>query len=629
MRVLIGDQRRPVSPKRLLGEGGEASVFLHVDRSGSLAIKIFKSRAAHRVPKLEALAKLGPAIAKWATLPRDLVRDAQSGEVVGYAMPALAPELEPFAMLSRASFRARAGADLSTVLRLFGRLGQALWDLHERGVVVGDLNDQNELLACPNLAVALIDCDSFQLAGLPCEVSTEIFLDPLLYGPDPAQPCATASGEPRWFGRGSDWYAFSVLAFRSLTGLHPYGGSTRDGATMAVRAAAARSVLDPDVVVPPLAASRVAALAEPLREHFARVFQGRERRPPDLDLLEHAAQGARSCSCGLELCGGVSSCPRCTRLSSSAGRELSVTALAQVPGLVAAWRVSGPNAVLVTRERERYLAVSPAESSGVPAFSRVIERAAPGARLSLRGPLLLVAWCVEGGAAVRVEHWRTGAVLLETECEVAFGSPAAALDDGGLWRVARGTLIRTRVSSSGAVLDEHATRAVVSEHTVLSRDGDALCAVSQVLGRRDYLLLERERVTDLEVPGLERGERLEEDAVYGSAGRILVAQRTTLAGCSHVRWTVHSQSQAVVRHTLSGAVPPHGVSIRRGVWNGRELLVASDLGLLRVDPSGARPHRVFQETEPFVTASSELEATERGVAVLTGGALRLLERAPP
>ena len=64
-----------------------------------------------------------------------------------------------------------------------------------------------------------------QLAGLPCEVSTELFLDPLLYGPDLTQPCATAAGAPRWFGRGSDWYAFSVLAFRSLTGLH--GGTMK------------------------------------------------------------------------------------------------------------------------------------------------------------------------------------------------------------------------------------------------------------------------------------------------------------------------------------------------------------------------------------------------------------------
>src|SRR6185369_28895 len=100
------------------------------------------------------------------------------------------------------------------VTELFRALAAGLTQLHAAGVIAGDLNDGNVLAR--GAEPYLIDADSMQLAGLPCPVAHERFLDPRLYGID-------LSAKPV-FDQGSDWYAFAVMLFNSLLYVHPFGG---------------------------------------------------------------------------------------------------------------------------------------------------------------------------------------------------------------------------------------------------------------------------------------------------------------------------------------------------------------------------------------------------------------------
>src|SRR6185436_9335516 len=219
MDVVLRGRRITLRAEDALGDGGEATVTRH----GDLALKIHHRASPARAAKIEALIRLADALPSEVVAPRELVWDARGRRVVGFAMRALGPDHEVVAALSRRRARAASGIGTRDVAELFLGAHASLEAIHRAGAVVGDLNDMNEMFVRRQgaLGLAWIDVDSFQLAGHPCEVATEAFLDPDLYGPDPAQPVTTAGGV-RWFRPENDWYAFAVLLFRSLTLVHPY-----------------------------------------------------------------------------------------------------------------------------------------------------------------------------------------------------------------------------------------------------------------------------------------------------------------------------------------------------------------------------------------------------------------------
>ncbi len=129
------------------------------------------------------------------------------------------------------------------VMALFRSLHATVKALHARSVVVGDLNDGNVVVTTGADADAfVIDADSMQLGGLPCAVAHERFLDPRLYG--------TSLVDGPAFSVDNDRYAFRVLLFQSLLGVHPYGGTHPKLPTLLRRAEARHTILRDDVIVP-------------------------------------------------------------------------------------------------------------------------------------------------------------------------------------------------------------------------------------------------------------------------------------------------------------------------------------------------------------------------------------------
>jgi DNA-binding helix-hairpin-helix protein with protein kinase domain len=219
MNVYVDGRKVALDPRRAIGKGGEADVY---DVGGGEALKVWKSpqhpdyrglpaeqdaarrRIEQHQRKLDELPRLLPPR---VIAPRRLARD-KAGRIAGYTMRLVAPSAPLMRLSDRAGRDAAGGADVATaVLR---DMHATVAAVHRAGVVIGDFNDLNVLIAA-GAAAHFIDVDSWQFGGYPCLTFTDRFRDPRL--PDGATP-----------DRGSDWFAYAAMVLQSLLFVGPWGG---------------------------------------------------------------------------------------------------------------------------------------------------------------------------------------------------------------------------------------------------------------------------------------------------------------------------------------------------------------------------------------------------------------------
>jgi len=73
--------------------------------------------------------------------------------------------------------------DANAVVDILRNLHQIVTGIHQAGVVIGDFNDLNVLVA-NHRETYLVDADSMQFGQFPCRTFTVRFVDPLLCSPD-------------------------------------------------------------------------------------------------------------------------------------------------------------------------------------------------------------------------------------------------------------------------------------------------------------------------------------------------------------------------------------------------------------------------------------------------------------
>ncbi len=240
-----------------LAQGGQGSVYVREGR----AYKVFADPAAAMPQaKLAELSRLRhPAVVR----PEALLRDAR-GRPCGYSMRFVA-DAEPLCRLIPKGFRARNGLDQGCVLQLIEALREALEALHCAGVCVVDLNEMNVLVDASFEAIHLIDADSFQTRSFPATAVTETIRD--------------RRAPPGVFDAGTDWFAFAVLSFELLCGVHPYKGTHPRVKGLDARMEAELSAFDPEVSLPP-SADGPEVIPEPLRSWLRSVLQEGHRGAP-------------------------------------------------------------------------------------------------------------------------------------------------------------------------------------------------------------------------------------------------------------------------------------------------------------------------------------------------------------
>ena len=303
-RVWLGGVSIPLATLTPLGQGGEADVY---DLGGGRVLKIYKTPRhpdVAGVPELEQaaahrLAEIGDKLRAFprglpgrVVRPQDLATRKKHGPVAGYAMARV--DGEPLHRLAEPHWRRAHPVAADDVVAVFRDLHLAVEAIHRAGVVIGDFNDGNVLVSLAGAPRAwLIDADSWQYGRWRSTMFTERFVDPRLCDPAATAPVLAAPHDPD-----GDWYAFTVMLFRSLLLTGPYGGvfTPRDPARRVPQAARPLrriSVFDPEVVYPKAAVPWDTLPAE-LVDHFRDVFVGGRRGPFPAALLDRLRVRSRA-----------------------------------------------------------------------------------------------------------------------------------------------------------------------------------------------------------------------------------------------------------------------------------------------------------------------------------------------
>ena len=228
VRALSGGQVHAIDDRRdLIRAGGEGGVY-QLRNEPFLVAKIYHDPAGRR-PKLEAMLRNPPIDDatpdhKSIAWPTDILVDAGNAKkFLGFMMPKVgrASGFHDFSnparrekQYPRFTFR-----DLHVVA---SNTASAFWALHQKGYVIGDVNEGNLLIRDDALAT-VVDTDSFQVRApdgtvFRCKVGREEFTPPELQN-------ANSLGE---FDREvvHDAFGLGVLLFQLLMqGFHPYSGS--------------------------------------------------------------------------------------------------------------------------------------------------------------------------------------------------------------------------------------------------------------------------------------------------------------------------------------------------------------------------------------------------------------------
>jgi TonB family protein len=220
-----------LDPSLLLGAGGEARVFA-LPGDAERVVKLFRQPTPERARKIARMIAAPPLLgpdpegAVRLAWPQEGVVD-EEGRPVGFLMPrAEGPRV--FEFYNPVTRRTRAPLFHYGLLHRAGsNLAAAFAALHERGYVVGDVNESNILVA-PDGAITLVDTDGFQVpdpaagAVYRSRVGRPEFTAPELQG----VPFGAVDRTPE-----HDRFGLAVLLFLLLMeGTHPFAVRTVGGA---------------------------------------------------------------------------------------------------------------------------------------------------------------------------------------------------------------------------------------------------------------------------------------------------------------------------------------------------------------------------------------------------------------
>lgn len=193
----------------LIGSGGEAQVFKY---RKNLAAKIFRKYDEEREAKLKIL--LNKQLDKAFCLPQRLLYDKE-GRIVGYLMPFIKGNTLGESIFQPMEFKQLYPRWTRVELtQLALTCLKAIDNLHQNGVLIGDLNASNIIVKSPT-DVSFIDVDSYQMDKYKCKVGTRsAFTSPRLQG-------MNFQKVPRLFE--DDYFATTTLLFMIfLLGKPPY-----------------------------------------------------------------------------------------------------------------------------------------------------------------------------------------------------------------------------------------------------------------------------------------------------------------------------------------------------------------------------------------------------------------------
>lgn len=595
----------PKDTRTFLGQGGEAAVY----KIGGQAVKVFhdsdssdsteeqKRRYLALQLKAKKLQAFPTGLPSEVLAPTGLVHNAK-GKIIGYTMPLLG-NMDPIWHLADKDKRATLTVTQEAITELFKRFHAVLCALHGKGIIVGDLNDGNEMVSFgpQGSDIRIIDADSFQFNGFPCTVAAERFLDPRRYGEDLSLGL---------FDTDTDWFAYAVLLFQSIFCTQPYQGLHKKYRTYLRRAEARVSILHDSVKWknPYLDPGH---LPDDLMHHFVQMFE-KDIRGVFPEALLAGLRWTSCTKCGVEHARKV--CPNCAAPGAVVeairfNRACKATRVFETTGTIRALRVVLGRLCWVYQEGDNAYRETkmPVIKGGIP----------PHTLFSIEGN---ATWIGANTNLLRIENQKlTGR---QTTCQLG-NLPMFDSTPSHVYRVQGGSLMR-----SDKVIGQ-----VINENTWF-RAGDHFgFGFNRAGGKWFFYLFDHEKVgtklVDLPSPtGKVRGV----DAVFDQKHVLFSIAEDRSGKMHHTMYLIKRDGTLVAKTEGDPDDERMLASIQGKCLFSGAILVPTDEGLLLVKPNGSRLEEVklFTDTEPFVSEDSKLFATPQGgVWVASDQSIWLLE----
>ncbi|MBV6457910.1 MAG: hypothetical protein HONBIEJF_01030 [Fimbriimonadaceae bacterium] len=273
-------------PHARIGEGGEGRVF-SLRSHKDLVLKLYKDLDSNQRLRIEGLvSRQSEKLRRAAAWPIDFVRDP-GGNSAGFVMEYL-KDYRPLYSIYQVKSRMQTLPDrnFQFMVRVARNLATCVHFVHEDGLVIGDLNESNVMVAA-NAMVKLIDSDSFQIdiggQTILCEVAKAELLAPELHG-------VRLDTTPRI--QNNDLFPLAVLIFQALVfGRHPFAGKPKDHQEVSLEDAIREGhyvfTKRREIPLDPPAGISLDWLPEEIRELFERAFDRSEPlRPSALEWFE-------------------------------------------------------------------------------------------------------------------------------------------------------------------------------------------------------------------------------------------------------------------------------------------------------------------------------------------------------
>jgi hypothetical protein len=388
---------------------------------------------------------------------------------------------------------------------------------------------------CEQAEALFIDTDSYQFGQYPCPVATEVFLDPALYGLDLAtQP---------YFQIAHDWYSFAVLLFRTLTLVHPYGGTHLRCKSLVDRAKSQLSVFDSEVIYPKIALS-LNFLNDALSQSFYKIFAKGQRFVFPLAELEAYGAELQTCKvCGSMFPASRRVCPNCQPhvIYTLPKTTVEVGMLAQL--LI---KTDGP--ILHTWQHGTQIYAICHEGSSCVLYH--YQPQLQTSRFELCGwqAGLRFEWLTDHYLIVNPANSDDLLVfefdgqklrpLLRTKSGCFEGKAVFATSQRYLYRLAGNMLVRCEMHTSGLSLVEQALTTIMPEQSwfALDSSSDTVIGFQRIFSRYEWFRLDSKSYNQsLTVSELASDEKMIAYAALGHAEDTLVLRYTRQLGVDYLR----------------------------------------------------------------------------------------------
>ena len=245
-----------LSKRDFVASGGEGSVYAR----GSTAYKIYTNpKRMIPVAKIDELSVLSlPNIIR----PQDVLLNTRT-KPVGYTMRYVQDTYSLCQLFTKA-FKKRNNVQTAQLLKLAQVLQDGVKHVHEKGILVVDLNEMNFLVSAAFDDVYFIDVDSYQTKSFQATAIMDSIRD----------------YQAKRFDENSDWFSWAIVTFQLFMGIHPYKGKHKDVKKLEDRMKANLSVFNAEVSIPKMCPP-MDTIPQAYRDWYKAVFEeGLRLAPP-------------------------------------------------------------------------------------------------------------------------------------------------------------------------------------------------------------------------------------------------------------------------------------------------------------------------------------------------------------